>query len=397
MSSRYEYLRPFADTDAQVAKLDAIAKAGTVAAAAERLGINERTLFESLAALRTKAARKGVSPNAGWNFGVADGFGLGKVTTQRNAKGEIERTWDRQSPDLAEQKRALEAMIAELVRDTPPRKPRKAPKSRKYHRDLMVGYPIGDHHFGMYAHAAESGEDWDISKSKAALGAAIDYLVDMSPPSETALIANLGDFAHVDDSTMRTRKSGHLLDVAGRHHEIIEAAAFTLAHTIERALEKHKRVKICNVKGNHDEDSASWLSIFLKGYFRNEPRVEVDMSPAMFLFHRFGANMLCMTHGHRVKLPDLPGVMASMKPAMWGETKYRCAWTGHVHHNQTQLAKENRGAYAESFGVLPPTDAHGAGVGFQGASQREMQAITFKRAGGILSRAYYNADLSGKI
>ena len=186
-------------------------------------------------------------------------------------------------------------------------------------------------------------------------------------------------------------RSGNALDVDTRYHRVIKVAAYGLAHSIDRLLEKHKREKIVNVAGNHDQDSASWLSLFMQAWFRNEPRVEVEMSPAQILFHQFGQNMICMTHGHTVKLQDLPQIMASLQPEMWGNSKYRVAWTGHMHHSQTMVGTENRGAIAERFGVLCPKDSYSASRAY--VAQREMHAITFKRSGGQVCRSTYNVEL----
>jgi len=222
------------------------------------------------------------------------------------------------------------------------------------------------------------------------LESAVDYLVTSAPPSETALFCNLGDLLHVDNRTNRTPASGHLLDADSRYAKIIRFAAYGMTHAIERLLEKHQRVKVVNVPGNHDPDSTSWVSLVMEAYFRNEPRVEVETSPAKVLFHQFGKNMIAMTHGDTIKLPQIPGVMASYAPAMWGESSYRVAWTGHVHHAQTLGAKESHGAKVESFGVLPPLDAYAASMGFH--AQREMSAITFRRSGGEQGRVTFNVN-----
>ena len=350
---------------------------------------NERNLYAVIQRLKKRAADKGVAPGV-VGKPLPEGQALKGISTLYGPEGDIKAQWVKSNAEQAAREAAMKAFVEELSDAVKPRKPLKPPKHTQ--ADIMCGYPIGDHHWGMLSWHPETGKDYDLKIAKKLLADAVDYLVGSAPPAEQALLVNLGDFLHGDDSTNRTRKSGHILDMDGRFAKITRAAAFGLCHTTERLLEKHKRVKVVNIRGNHDDDSANWLSTVLHAWFRNEPRVEIELSPAMYQFHRFGKNMLCMTHGDKVKLPELPQVMASLEPTMWGETTYRVGWTGHVHHAQRVIGKENRGAICESFGVLPPSDAYSASMGYH--SQREMHCITFKKTGGVLCRTTFNADLS---
>jgi len=310
-----------------------------------------------------------------------------QTTTQVDADGNIERQWQRaMSAKREREQEIMRAFVAELAENVPPRKRLKI-GGRQFAKELMVGYPIGDHHFGMYAWAAETGANYDLKIAKELLADAVDYLVARSEPAEECLLVNLGDFLHFEDNRQRTFTHGHYLDGDSRFDKVGRTAAFSLCHTVDRLLERHKRVRVVSVPGNHDPHAAGWLTTVLLAYFKKEPRVEVDDSPSMFRFHQFGANMICATHGHTVKLVDLPAKMAALQPEMWGTTKYRTAWTGHVHHGQTY--KDEHGAKAESFAVLPPNDAHAAGSGY--VASREMHAITFRRSGGELSRVTFNA------
>jgi hypothetical protein len=373
---KYEWLRPFAKSDQHVRVLDALADTGTVKDAAKALGIIERNVYKNIARLKKYAAANGVTAST-------------DTSTLYDQDGEVRLRWVKTRRGQQERQMAMREFVEELCDTVRPRKRQKSPRYTK--KDIMVGIPIGDHHWGLLCWAPEVGENYDLKEAERLLTNGIDYLVDASPPSETALLANLGDFLHVNDRTNKTPGHGFILDADGRFSKIARAAARGLAHATERLLEKHKYVRLINAAGNHDPDATMWLALVMDAWFRNEPRVDVELSPSLFHFHQFGANMICVTHGHTVKLPDLPGTMAAMQPKMWGDTKYRVAWTGHVHHSQQLAVKENRGAVAESFGVLPPSDAYNASMGY--VSQREMHAITFKNSGGVLCRNTFNAAL----
>lgn len=375
-------LAQFAETDKERTILETVTRhklaGGNVASAAQELKRSERNVLEWLSRMRSRRDMSGILPS-----------GSPGTTTLVNQDGEIKLQWQRAAQNA--ERAAMKAFVEGLAEEVKPRKriPKSGTKIPKAGKDLLVAYPIGDHHTGMYAWAEETlGADYDLDEAERLLHEATDYLVDSSPAAEQALMVNLGDFIHADNRSNKTPASGHILDVDTRYSKVAKTAARALCYATERLLAKHKTVRVVNVPGNHDPDSTYWLSIVLEAWFRNEPRVAVDMSPAKFLFHQFGKNMLCMTHGDRLKLQELPSIMAALQPQMWGETIYRYAWTGHVHHSQTVIGKENRGAIAESFGVLPPNDAYGASLGY--VSQREMQAIALHREGGEVSRVKYS-------
>lgn len=386
-------LELYAYTDHQRAVIAAVRNERTLKEAAETLGMFERNIYQMLTRLRNlrDSAEQGHDPAP--LAVIPPGHRLkGQSTQGRDSEGRL--TWWKTVEDAEARQQALDFYLEELSKKVKPRKPVKARKLASYDPDVMVGYPLGDHHWGMYSYAAETGADYDLEIAKAAFSDALDYLIDRSPPSETALFVNLGDALHINDRKNQTPKSGNILDVDSRYQKVVRTAAFAFNYAIEKLLRKHYRVTVVHLPGNHDPDAAHWLQIVTEAWFRNEDRADVIVSPAQFQYHQFGVNMLAMTHGDTVKLEELPGIMAAHEPTMWGDTKYRTAWTGHVHHSQKLAAKEFRAVKVESFGVLPPNDAYGASKGF--AAQREMSAITLRRSGGELSRVTYNVDLSGE-
>ena len=55
-------------------------------------------------------------------------------------------------------------------------------------------------------------------------------------------------------------------------------------------------------------------------------------------WHRFGKNLIGVTHGDTVKAQQLGPVMACDRPEDWGETAYRFWYTGHVHQNRYAIS-----------------------------------------------------------
>lgn len=383
MSEDLSHLLPFA-TEIQRKYIAAIRQHGTGRKAAKALGLHISTVNDSIAGLKRRVALS----NGGNQqlAAVPDPYYVKGTSTLLDSDGNTKLTWVKTAVDYDHMQSLQREFVKELCAGIEPAAP--IPPPKKFEADdLMVGYPLGDHHFGMLAWGKETGDDWDTKLAKEQLQAATEYLVQRSPSSRTALFCNLGDLLHTDNRTNRTPASGHILDVDSRYARIIRFAAYGMCTSIEQLLRKHETVKVVNVPGNHDPDSASWVALVMEAYFRNNPRVIVETSPTKMLFHRFGLNMIAMTHGDTMKLMQIPGIMANLQPKMWGESTYRVCWTGHVHNKVTMNAKEYAGADVEAFGVLPPSDAYAASMGY--CSLRRMQSIALHIDGGELSRQTY--------
>ena len=149
---------------------------------------------------------------------------------------------------------------------------------------------------------------------------------------------------------------------------------------IEMALAKHDRVIVKEIAGNHDPEISVALAVALAAFFASNDRVTVDLDPSPFFWFQFGEVFLAAHHGDKVKMQDFPGVMAAMRPKMWGASSFRYSYSGHVHH-KSKFAGELGGVICESFGVLAAPDAWHVGQGY-GFAQRTMTAITHHKKHG---------------
>lgn len=247
--------------------------------------------------------------------------------------------------------------------------------------DLATLYPLADLHLGMYAWGKETGADYDVEIAERLLKDTLGRLFNQSPSSGLGIILGLGDFTHADDETATTRGSGNRLDVDSRHPRVLLVAAKLLIWAVEMALERHDRVVVRLLPGNHDPEVARALSICLALFFGNNDRVEIDLDPGLWWFMRWGRVFLGSTHGHNSKPLDMIGTMAQTHPVDWGKSIWRRMYYGHIHH-ETKF--EKFGAIAESFGTLASKDAYHAGKGY--GSERSIHALTFHRDLGPLGR-----------
>jgi hypothetical protein len=365
-------------TDRQKEYLKAIKEHGSLGKAAKALGMSRGTLWKSLQGLNKRAAREGHAPGH-FVSGVAPGFAMGKVTIQRAADGSVERTWERQSPDADVQRQALEELaryLGESVKGLAP--VAKAPKQEA--NDLLCVYPWGDPHFGMYAWWQDAGDDFDLDIAENLTTSAVDRLVASAPEGSVGVLLNLGDMFHADNQRNQSQ-SGHQLDVDGRWSKVQQVGLRAMIHCIRRMLEKHSRVVVRINKGNHDGHSSYALSLMLSCYFHNEPRVEVDLSPATCWYFEFGNVLLGSTHGDTIKGKDMGAVMAADKAKAWGRTSHRYWFVGHVHHKDV---KEYPGVIVEYVRTLAARDAWHQGQGYRAG--RDMQLVVLHRLYGEIER-----------
>ncbi len=249
--------------------------------------------------------------------------------------------------------------------------------------DLLTLTPCNDWHINLLTWSRETGQNWDLKIAESVIGGGIEEAIDRSPPSAIGVVLGGGDLVHADTNDNRTAQSGNVLEADGRHQKGIEVAQRLKVRTIDAALRKHQYVIVRVLRGNHDEYSSVAIAYFLQAWYRNEPRVTVDVDASLFWWYRFGKVMLGATHGHTVKLKDMAAIMAHRRAEDWGLTRFRYVHGFHIHH-QSKYATEGGGVISESHQAPIPQDAWHYGAGF--LSGRSVQTISYHREYGEVSR-----------
>jgi hypothetical protein len=376
-------LAPFAN-DLERGVLEALAQHGHLVGAAEALGMSTRVLRGHLRELERRAARAGWAPASDMVKPQPEGFAVKGVSTyyRHNPDGTVEARGQWVKTRRDEESR-LEALIDAVQRLAEPFQGAAdpVPQAGAHDSDLLCVYPLGDPHIGMYAWAAETGASFDLEIAERNLVAAVDHLVALAPPAKEALVVSLGDTFHADDSTNRTARSGHALDVDTRWSKVLGVGIRIMRRIIDRALEKHELVTVILEIGNHDDHSSVFLAHCLAQFYEREPRVRIDTSPAKFHWYRFGRCLIGTTHTDSVKPKDLGGVMAADRAEDWGETLHRYFYCGHVHHDRVL---ELPGVLVENFRTLAPRDAWHSGAGYR--SGQDMKLDVLHREHGRINR-----------
>src|SRR5690606_24648958 len=131
----------------------------------------------------------------------------------------------------------------------------------------------------------ETGVNWDLKIAERVIGQGIEDAIARTTPAGTAIVLGGGDLTHADNNENRTARSGNVLDVDGRHQKGLETAGRLMVRTIDAALRNNGHVIVRVLQGNHDEHTAVAIGYFLLAWYRNEPRVTVDVDASLFFWH----------------------------------------------------------------------------------------------------------------
>lgn len=276
----------------------------------------------------------------------------------------------------------LIARVADAFKDIPAYEP---VATDHEHSDLLAVYPMYDLHAGMLAWGRETrGPDFDLDLFRNDLIASVTRLSERAPKAGHALIVVGGDAIHVNDHTFETPASHHKQDADGRFEKIIDVAIEAISHAIEILAEKHARVSVVVLRGNHDEIAHVFLKVGLKQRYRNCDRIQfpiiqgADKSEVFWMQH--GEVLIAAHHGDKAK-PDKLAMIIADQCGFWSNTRHRVILTGHVHHLRTL---DLPGVTHYTMRAFAPPDAYGANFG----GVRGLQVMTFCPKHGLIAQTH---------
>lgn len=388
---------------------------------ASKLGVHERTVRKRALTHREKGyapelisrQREALKGRLGYEP-VLPGFRISRTGVEKDAEGATVRSWIEQKPehgevfDLPAGQRikgisafvnAQDEVIAKWIKTkddditadlikalektfqgyTGLVKPVRAPKL--VDKDLLTVYPLADLHYGMKAWAREVGQDYDRAIADARTRDMAQRLIAGSRPSKTAVLLGLGDLFHNNDSKNMTPRSGHILDVDGRWPQILEGGVHLVMDLVELALQKHEKVIVRMLPGNHDPEGAVALTVALRVAYHKNRRVVVDNDPGHHWSMEFGKVLLGATHGHTMKPERMAMMLATDCVEEWGRTIFKHFFFGHIHH---ESVKEIGPVRVESFNTIAGKDGHAHAGGYR--SGQALVGITFHKERGEIGR-----------
>jgi hypothetical protein len=366
--------------------LEAIERLGSARAAATELGMNIGGASETYLAVKRKAAKFGYSPDHDFTRPVPDGYIAKGVSTYYNAEGKPAGQWVKASLSHEALVDAMREAVEGFKDEIPPVVSIVAPAASEEH--LCNLYTFTDYHLGMLAWHQEGGSDWNISIAERTIIAALQQMIEQSPKAHTAVINIQGDFLHTDGKTPVTPASKHVLDADSRFPKIRKSAIRVIRSMVAMSLLRHQEIHLVIAEGNHDEESSGWLADLFSVHYEEEPRVTVNDSVLPFYVFEWGATMLGVHHGHKVKNESLPLLFAAQFPQEWGRTTRREIHCGHRHHRDE---KEYNGVTVVQHPTLAARDAYAARGGW--IADRAAWAITYHKKYGAVGRVMITTEM----
>jgi hypothetical protein len=377
----YKYCTPL-----QKEALEAIEQHGSARAASIAMGKNKGHASDAFLAVKKKAAKMGYAPEHDFTRPVPEGYVAKGVSTYYNAEGKPSGQWVKASLSHQALVDAMREAVDGFKDEILPASVIVAPQACEEH--LCNLYTFTDYHLGMLAWHKEGGSDWNISLAEKTIIAALSQMIDQSPKAHTAVINIQGDFLHTDGKTPVTPASKHVLDADSRFPKIRRSAIRVIRSLVAMSLQRHQEVHLIIAEGNHDEESAGWLSDLFSVHYEDEPRISVSDAVLPFYVFEWGATMLGVHHGHKVKNESLPLLFAAQFPQEWGRTTRREIHCGHRHHRDE---KEYNGAVVVQHPTLAARDAYAARGGW--IADRAAWAITYHKRFGAVGRVMITTEM----
>jgi hypothetical protein len=212
----------------------------------------------------------------------------------------------------------------------PAKREYKIPASSKYCGEII---PVDAHFlkFGWHPETLGGHQDLKISKKMFVDACAANLGKMAAFPLQKIHFIVGNDLFHSENMAGTTPKGGNVLDIDGRLPKGIEVVLDAFLEVAEMCLEVAP-VEFIWVPGNHDYVGSMWFSHVLNAYFRNDPNVRVDISPAPKKARLWGDLLIGWWH-------DASGrkAMASINelpqfwPDLWGKSRWREIHVGHKH------------------------------------------------------------------
>ena len=317
----------------------------------------------------------------------APGFGVNGESLLVDKDGNVIMRWIKTARDRDEMERLMQAACDAFTEEIPRAEPNNAVPL--CNDDLMVMYPIADHHMGMLAHHHETGDNYNISIAEKLMDEYFDYAISVAPNASKGLLVLLGDFFHFDGLTPITPERGNVLDADTRYSKLVYVGIRSVRKAINKLLYKHKTIEIQIVTGNHDPSSMIFLRAALAAVYENEPRIYVDVSPRYLHAVRFGHVLIGICHGDKMRKPDVRlSCLARDFKRDFGECDFVYSISGHLHSHS--ITETNLGV-DEIFGKMAASDAYAAAGGWR--SYRYTSTVVYHKKFGEISRSHFRPEM----
>jgi predicted phosphodiesterase len=247
---------------------------------------------------------------------------------------------------------------------------------------FAVVLPAFDLHYGKAGWRAETGESYSRKEARELLlhhsNEHAKFFSSFGRP-DRIIVPSASDYLHIDSQHGSTT-AGTPQDTDGSYAQIlIEGCELAVEHA--EMLAQIAPVEWIAARGNHDEDSALSVMLYVQAWFRNNKNVHVDVSPDMQRCTQYGNSALAFFHGHGIRVPNLAAVMEQKFRSIWRKTDKHYVFSGHLHH---EVVREINGIKHYQVSSLSGHDRYHAKYGYV-TSDRAMQSYVVSRDRGIIA------------
>lgn len=213
---------------------------------------------------------------------------------------------------------------------------------------------------------------WGLDKAIAVVDAALaDALQKASGyPIDKIIFVMGSDCLHTDNAGANATTKGTVVSTDGSSYAQAFKAAQEAYTRCITSLASIAPVHCVHVSGNHDELMGYALSQVVEATFSKAKNVTFDVTDSPRKYIDYGSSLLAFTHGDKVKDNDIPMIVSHEAAALWGSTKHRYVYLGHVHHSRQiryQSLKEHPGITLEWLRSPKPADKWHRDNGYLGS------------------------------
>jgi hypothetical protein len=250
--------------------------------------------------------------------------------------------------------------------------------------DCLLEIPIVDVHLSKLCWDKETGNDYDSDIAVSRYKYVISEIVNEAKhyPIERIVFPIGQDFFNSDNDKGSTNK-GTLQSMDSRWQKMYFLGCQLIISAIE-TLKSIAPLDIMYVPGNHDFTMSYFLLLNTSAWYKDDPNVNIDISPAYRKYYQYGQCMIGYSHGEENK-KNLPLLMQSEAPEIWGNTKFRELHLGHLHSEQIPRSPEESelaGFKIRRISTITGTDDWHTSMGYVG-TVKQAQAFIWHKSKGL--------------
>ena len=188
-----------------------------------------------------------------------------------------------------------------------------------------------DFHWGKYA-SSITGDEYNREIARERLFSSTKEVLDrvmLRGNPEKIIVAIGGDGLHIDNQ-LRTTTRGTPQDCDGTPVELASSYVRLCIEYINM-IRAYAPVECFVVAGNHDYYTTAILREAICAWFRTVKNVKIDDEISIRRTFLYGQSLITLMHGDSGSTKDFPSIIAGESAELWGKSKQRFIFTGHLH------------------------------------------------------------------